>query len=172
MAIYSALYGTARYGESYYGVIVEDINSNLTILKSANSKTINSDMYIKKIDNEETISSDMYILKGSIEGSINSNMYILKITQQSINSLLDIKKLAIEKNIISRLFIKKINNTQIIKSDMYISKDSIIKHSFRPQINDEVIENGICYRIISIHPVFIGRSEIGLECDLTKVGEE
>lgn len=51
-------------------------------------------------------------------------------------------------------------------------REELIGPTFRPQINDEVKEQGIWYRIKEIKPYNIGESEIAFECVLTKIGND
>ena len=46
---------------------------------------------------------------------------------------------------------------------------SMISDTFRPQLHDEVKEDGIWYKIIAIQPHYVGESEIAFECRLTRI---
>lgn len=71
----SAIYGTAKYDESYYGMVQKDLNSDSYIKKPANENTINSDMFIGYFQ-EKTLVSNSYIQRtyNTQEDIFNTNL--------------------------------------------------------------------------------------------------
>jgi len=72
MAQYSAVYGTARYGMSRYGVLLNELEGEVWIKKKV-IQTISGSVFIKG-KNEESISGSVYIF-GSGE-HISGSIYI------------------------------------------------------------------------------------------------
>ena len=74
---------------------------------------------------------------------------------------------------------QKVGETEMSDATLFVPREirterdgTMITQSFRPQINDEVKENNIWYRIYSLQPHFIGEFEVELECGLKRVGND
>ena len=121
MTFYDAIYGTARYGYSYYGTMFEELNSDAYILKSGNDKTLNSDAYILK-ETSKTLNSDAFIIKETSK-TLTSDSYILKETIETLNSDAYILKETL-KTLTSNAYIFK-TNEKTLNSDAYILKETL-----------------------------------------------
>lgn len=132
---YSALYGTARYDESYYGVMQEDITSDSYIKKLDTTETINSDSYIKVNDNSILIISYAYIQQDIPPYSITSDAWIKGAA--NISGISFIKKIT-DKTITSEGYIKSEG------SEGTITSDSFIKKTYQETLNSDAV---ISYRL-------------------------
>lgn len=101
----SALYGTAQYGQSYYGVLCVSLNSDAYIL-NIQEETINSDAYILATQ-EETLTSDAYIkVSGNDTTLISDANIVVPDNQYTISA---------------DTFIKVIDNIETLTSDAWIN---------------------------------------------------
>ena len=105
--VYSALYGTAKYGESYYSLIEHIIASDSNIKKTGTEVTINSNSYIKKDGYESSLASDSYIKKIDNEFSLDSNSHIKKIDNEKTLTSDSVINTSYSTTIDSDIFIKK-----------------------------------------------------------------
>ncbi len=64
MAEYSALYGTARYGESYYGLVIIDLSETITIAESL-SRLLT---YVRSINETLSVSESVERLSVHVRG--------------------------------------------------------------------------------------------------------